>query len=94
MKTRVGFVSNSSSSSFCIVGKYTNKAEDSNLHDIDWHYIDNKYDEMYIGLSIDKIQDHETIYEFKQRARLALYNIGIDIPIEEIGVHYGGFYDG
>ncbi|HBY20775.1 MAG TPA: hypothetical protein DEG71_07175 [Clostridiales bacterium] len=94
MKTRVGFVSNSSSSSFCIVGKYTNKVKDPNFHDIDWHFSDAEFNGMYIGLSIDKIQDHETIYEFKQRARLALYNIGIDIPIEEIGVHYGGFYDG
>ena len=84
MKTRLGFVSNSSSSSFLIAGiiidEIPKEFEDdydwlenmqkkhTELKDFDRHY---PYDDgdCYIGISYDKIKIDETKRQFLQRAQ-------------------------
>lgn len=82
MKIRLGFVSNSSSSSFCVVGLELNK--DSYLSDFDnldetiYDYFDdtpievysettNYYDSYIIGESIFHMKDEQTLLEFKKQ---------------------------
>ena len=78
MKTRQGFVSNSSTSSFLIFG--TSVPYDDTLYTkltrgehpeaseltIEVPY---EYGSMYIGLSWDEVKDDETGAQFKQRAK-------------------------
>jgi hypothetical protein len=75
---RHGFVSNSSSSSFCIFGTQID-SNDKNISDIDKLYSTDLehyqiYDDgyIYIGLSWDKIKDDETGLQFKERVNEAI----------------------
>jgi hypothetical protein len=102
MKIRTGFVSNSSSTSFCITGIIKRKSEFTE-NDLETYYNDSIIDVCStdeagdlcaIGLEITKMFEHETLNEFKHRVMYALSNIGLNVPVEEIGIHYGGWYDG
>lgn len=74
MKVRAGFVSNSSSTSFCVVGiavpsdEYEEKLDFSELEsNLNIRYgIDNYYDCVIIGKSIESMNDNQTLHEFKK----------------------------
>ena len=88
MKTRQGFVSNSSSSSFCIYGKYFDKEtvleafkcspEDHDIYDIKFpdglecHYNSDVNDNVAIGRSFSTIKDDETGKQFKEGVEKAI----------------------
>lgn len=70
MKTRQGFVSNSSTTSFCIYG--TTFLEESDVDavceelekaNISVYY--DPYENVYVGKNIDKMEDSQTLGEFK-----------------------------
>jgi hypothetical protein len=73
MKIRTGFVSNSSSSSFCIYGKWLEKKELKQLEDfvedkniIEIHHTGHGiYAGAYVGRSYESIKDDETGKQFK-----------------------------
>ena len=100
MKVRKGFVSNSSSSSFCVVGKQYNEEDYEKIfNDLDWEspiygVRITEYDPYTVGLSIDKMKDEETLAEFKKRAYEEIHKIDKDIKLEEISIHTDGGYDG
>jgi hypothetical protein len=99
MKIRLGFVSNSSSTSFCICGVYLDRVIEDNLRDelaktnIDY-YISPGH-ASYIGLSIHEMLPSETKAQFEKRVAKLLKDI---IPAEygtlEIGWQTDGWYDG
>ena len=79
MKIRNGFVSNSSSSSFCIYG--TSVDIDGNIEEMIENTgleIHNYYDTIYVGRSWSSIKDDETGAQFKESVNKALKNLGID----------------
>jgi hypothetical protein len=104
MKIRNGFVSNSSSTSFCVMGvtkeSYTlnNFFETDDFYEVledsgvDYCSMDTNHDCIAIGLNIESMSEEETLREFRERARKLLETI--DIVNEEINLHYGGYYDG
>lgn len=100
MKVRKGFVSNSSSSSFCVVGKQYNEEDYEKIfNDLDWespiHGVRiTEYDPYTVGLDINKMKDEETLAEFKKRAYEEIHKIDKDIKLEEISIHVDGGYDG
>lgn len=100
MKVRKGFVSNSSSSSFCVVGKQYNEEDYEKIfNDLDWEspiygVRITEYDPYTVGLDINKMKDEETLAEFKKRAYEEIYKIDKDIKLEEISIHVDGGYDG
>lgn len=100
MKVRKGFVSNSSSSSFCVVGKQYNEEDYEKIfNDLDWEspiygVRITEYDPYTVGLSINKMKDEETLAEFKKRAYEEIHKIDKDIKLEEISIHTDGGYDG
>jgi hypothetical protein len=94
MKIRLGFVSNSSSSSFCIYGCSFGREEIQKLLNADEEYGFDSYDfekkyniecydfenEYYIGKSFTKIQDNQTGKQFKEEIETKLKTIfGKDI---------------
>ena len=71
MKIRHGFVSNSSSTSFCIYGtRIANKSFDftSKLDKLglDYHEADQSGDDLYVGGSLTKCRDDQTMGDFKK----------------------------
>jgi hypothetical protein len=100
MKLRIGFVSNSSNTSFCIVGislsnpdeKYNLKAEELGL-DIQGDNPNNWFnDENYFGLFIEKMKDDETLGEFKQKVAQKLKELtGTE---QQVSIITRGWYDG
>jgi hypothetical protein len=73
MKTRIGFVSNSSTTSFCIYGAevsdaIADKIESDETTDLTVEYGDPNGDgEKYAGISWTKVKDDETGLQFKTR---------------------------
>jgi hypothetical protein len=100
MKIRNGFVSNSSSSSFCIVGKqYSEEEYETIFNDLDWEspiygVRITEYDPYTVGLNITTMKDNETLAEFKKRAYEEIHNIDQNIKLEDITIHVDGGYDG
>ena len=102
MKIREGFVSNSSSTSFCICGicaeeSYIKKMfgiEDiSELEDEFEIYNQDEYYPTYVGVDISYMKDDETKAEFRKRVHEALSKrAGKDVG--EIGLVTDGWYDG
>ena len=109
MKIRTGFVSNSSSTSFCIVGYYTplsSSSDEDKIDDIqqdleaagvDVIHLPDSYETepVYIGLNITDMNDDETLKQFKDRAEKLIRDIlGEDTPEGKPGILTDGWYNG
>lgn len=98
MKVRTGFVSNSSTTSFCIVGSYVKDLGDEfedKLYELGSKLSSYGYDwsgDRYVGLSIRQMNDEETLAEFKERAKKELAGIGIEV--DTVVVMVEGWWDG
>ena len=93
MKIRNGFVSNSSSSSFCMAcvssSQFGGSACKKRLCELDYKRhgdltIITGYDEVYIGIDIDKMMGDETRDEFIDRAFKEITAFGVDNEIPEL----------
>jgi hypothetical protein len=94
MKTRSGFVSNSSSTSFCILGfvadkETVNKVEAAYKElkgtGIETQYgIDTYYEETLVGIPVTTMGDNETPLQLKQRLVNGLKTIGVEITLDKI----------
>jgi len=103
MKIRTSFVSNSSSTSFCIYGISTSSSKDlpteveTTLNDLGLNcYYEPYNDTIYIGMSLTKIKDNETFAQFKERVEKIFAKSGL--PKETISGKYevieDSWYDG
>lgn len=104
MKMRSGFVSNSSSSSFCILGVEV----DSNTYDIissQRYSKDRKTlldaqsgisceDQYIIGFYPGKMKDDETLGQFKDRIVSEAARVGITVDKNKIDWYIDGGYNG
>lgn len=103
MKVRFGFVSNSSSSSFCVYGtyidenvyyeKYEEFKDIMNENYIETHGNPYDYDNTtMVGRAYSTLKDDETGGEFKRKTEEAMKKIfGDDI---KLSYHEAGWYDG
>lgn len=106
MKIRSGYVSNSSSSSFCLLGIYLpeNFSEDD-FYDIlnnktfqtilyIENGIDNYYDQKIIGVTPDRMKDDETLAQFKERICQEFKKFDLDVKPSELEWFIDGGYNG
>jgi hypothetical protein len=104
MKTRQGFVSNSSSSSFCILGvEIDSKTEgiiEKNRSDalksagvVVMNSI-SRDDGVFVGIDVTTMNDDETPRQLKRRLVDSLHTIGVDIDIHKVGFIEDGGYNG
>jgi hypothetical protein len=104
MKMRIGFVSNSSSSSFCVVGIPWQGAvpfseDDDNDHDklneLSLEIYADDEGDAYIGSSIENMRNEQTLGEFKA---FVASNIGkytnANVSDSRVDVYVGSRYDG
>lgn len=98
MKKRLGFVSNSSSTSFCIAGYYTDKEElmkkinETDLPKEISTYSPDEYS-FYIGLDIEEMKEDETKKEFCDRATKMIKDLFPELDGRASIAHFG-WYDG
>ena len=101
MKIRTNYVSNSSSSSFCIMGivvdkdKYDSVDLSSGEDLTSWTGIDNYSEtDLIIGASPHAMKDEETLIEFKNRIRKQLQLAGFtDVTVSDLDWHIDGGND-
>jgi hypothetical protein len=98
MKVRQGFVSNSSTTSFCIYGVGTNEpvsASDIKKAGLSYEYFQ-EYSEhkLAIGLPFTDIENHETGAEFKSRVRTAVRKVLPTVSDDDFGVQEDAYRDG
>lgn len=104
MKIRSGFVSNSSSSSFCILGVETTSEIFYKIDQIPYSErtpttLDNESNissegTYYIGYAPEKMKDNETLSEFKDRIVSEASALGISIDRQHISWYTDGGYNG
>ena len=102
MKIRNGFVSNSSTTSFCIYGVESDRSFDED--DKHWEemrelgiesYMEPDSDIHYAGISFTKIKDDETGKQFKDRVEKTLKEyFGKEINGLEFGIQEAAWRDG
>lgn len=104
MKRRNGFVSNSSSTSFCIFGVIIDDAW-GDVEDAVWKNggekslmvergVDTYYDTNFIGVDPNEIRDSETFGEFKIRVSKSISDIvGADVDVGSLSYYTDGGYD-
>ena len=101
MKVRLNYVSNSSSSSFCILGIVVDYNEYGYVDTYDLPDIisntglDNySCDDLIIGAPPDRMRDDETLLDFKKRILKQLRQAGFkDTKIEDLAWHIDGGND-
>jgi len=109
MKIRKGFVSNSSSTSFCIFGAcvkegwgeslVTLSAEEieDRLQNTTLRYATGESDEIYVGLNWHDMDDNETKQDFMRRIRKLILDAFPEITDQEslkVYMEVQGWYDG
>jgi len=104
MKIRSGFVSNSSSSSFCIMGMVTDQETVDKLES-KWKELNEKglttksgiseyYEEQLIGASVSQLGENETPVQFKQRIVDSFKELDVEIKITNLDWCVDGGRDG
>lgn len=108
-KIRTGFVSNSSSSSFCLlgVGFKPKKFGMSDMPDDIFSYFDENdellsikccdsdyLDKYIVGASPNKMKDDQTLYSFKEAILASLKKYGFTGTIKDISFITGSYYYG
>lgn len=97
MKIRQGFVSNSSTTSFCIYGVETNEDVWEDAKEVGLaieSFSDYSEYDYAVGLPYHMIQDNETGAEFKHRVQTAIRKIFPDVKDEAFGLQADAYYDG
>ena len=103
MKTRQGFVSNSSSSSFCILGVEIDRETSNKIEDAYKELKETRvrtqcsisHDEgMYVGIDVTSMKDDETPRQIKRELVDVLHKIGVDVGIDKVEFIKDGGYDG
>jgi len=103
MKLRTGFVSNSSSSSFCILGfvadnetcrkvDFASREQRKRVHTE--RGISNYMDEKLIGIDASQIGNDETPRQVKQELIDVLQSLGVTVKFEDIDWCKDGGYNG
>ena len=105
MKIRSGFVSNSSSASFCILGievpetfntnTFYNRARDFKLLELE-QGLGEMYsqDQLMIGASPEIMKDTETLWHFKKRICEEFKKLGMDVKPEDLRWFIDGGFNG
>jgi len=103
MKIRSGFVSNSSSSSFCIMGvvsdnetidKLESKWEEMNKLGLTTQSgISEYYEEVLLGASVSRLREDETPAQFKQRIVAGFKTLDVEIKVEDLSWCVDGGHD-
>ena len=97
MKIRNGFVSNSSSSSFCILGIKLNDEQQDNVFknkDIHTEYGISNLEGEFAGFYPYQMNENETLSQFKDRLVEAFKSEGIEIKKTDIEWWEDGGYNG
>ena len=95
MKIRSGFVSNSSSSSLCILGTTVSRDKYDEIDSKRWgkdkdtdlsmhRGIDNYYEQYIVGYQPGQMEDNETLAQFKQRTLDALKKFDIVLESKDL----------
>jgi hypothetical protein len=100
MKIRNGFVSNSSTTSFCIYGINGSDDDDAKITWNDDSGVKSYHnyeigDNYYIGIPLTSMKDDETFGQFKERVRNTLRKkLEKEIEDKDFGVMEEAWYDG